>query len=223
MIDMLASIRRKLRSGPAWLFAACAAVWVFAAIEPVDFEAWLLEQLATVLCVIYVAWYWPRVVFSRSALFGLAALFCMHTLGTHWTYSLTPYDSFLHSFTGVSVNDLLGWDRNNYDRFVHYLWGLALALPIKDALEQSHGLRSGAANALTLHIVIATSAVYELIEWAAALLFGGELGDQYLGTQGDMWDAQADIALGALGWATFYAVHKTRRFYGWARSSRVPD
>jgi putative membrane protein len=196
----------------------CAVVWIGAAIEPLDFEAWLLEQLATVLCAVYLVWYWPRVVFSRSALFGLAALFCMHTLGTHWTYSLTPYDAFVHDLTGLSINELAGWDRNNYDRFVHYLWGLSLALPLKEALEQTHGLRSSTANALALHIVIATSAIYELIEWGAALLFGGDLGMQYLGTQGDMWDAQSDIALAIVGWFTYYSVYKLRQ--SWARAVR---
>jgi putative membrane protein len=220
MSELIVSVQRKLRSGPLWLLIGCAGVWVFAAIQPLDFEAWLLEQMATVLCALYVAWYWPRVVISRSALFGLAVLFCMHTLGTHWTYSLTPYDEFVQSITSVSINELVGWDRNNYDRFVHYLWGLTLALPIKQVLEQSHGLRSGAANVLALHIVIATSAVYELIEWGAALLFGGDLGAQYLGTQGDVWDAQADIALGALGWATYYVSHKLRRFYFAVHPSR---
>jgi putative membrane protein len=211
MVDLIPSAERKLRAGPLWLFAICIAIWVFAAIKPLDFEAWLLEQFATVLVAVYVVWYWPRVVFSRSALIGLAALFCFHTLGTHWTYSLTPYDALVEALTGVSINETLGWERNNYDRFVHYMWGLCLALPIKEALEQSHGLRSGSANALSLHVILATSAVYELIEWAAALLFGGDLGAHYLGTQGDPWDAQADIALGGLGWITFYVFHKPRQ------------
>ena len=218
MLGLVRSAQRKLRSGPAWLFIVCVVVWVGAAIEPLDFEAWLLEQMATVLCALYLVWYWPRVVFSRSALFGLAALFCMHTLGTHWTYSQTPYDAFVQNLTGLSINELAGWDRNNYDRFVHYLWGLSLALPLKEALEQTHGLRSSTANALALHIVIATSAVYELIEWGAALLFGGDLGMQYLGTQGDMWDAQSDIALAIVGWITYYSGYKLRQY--WARVVR---
>lgn len=61
-------------------------------------------------------------------------LFIVHTIGTHSTYSLTPYDSFLQSLAGFSFNDLCGWQRNHNDRFVHLLYGVCLALPVAGLL-----------------------------------------------------------------------------------------
>lgn len=194
-----------LRNPIFWFVALCAGVWVVCAIHPHDRQTWLLEQIATALAIATLAGI-RGVRWSVTSLGGLALLFVVHTVGTHYTYSLTPYDAWLQAATGLSAADLFGWERNHYDRFVHFLWGLCITLPAYEFLRQRLGLTRVAASHVSLHIVLSTSAIYELLEWSAAVVFG-EGGTAYLGTQGDPWDAQADIAISIAGWTVCTAVH----------------
>ncbi len=124
---------------------------------------------------------------------------CAHEIGAHYTYAMVPYDEALRSLTGQSLDALLGFRRNHYDRLVHFLFGLLL-LPLAVELFEAKAPPRGAWRWLMPVLFIeALSAVFELIEWLAASLFGGELGQAYLGTQGDVWDAQRDMALALLG------------------------
>ena len=190
----------------AVLISSCVLVWIICAIRPWDYEAWLLEQFATVSALLVLVWCWRRgIEFSTGARISIALMVIAHTIGTHYTYSLTPYDTFASSWLGFSVNDLFGWERNNYDRLVHLLYGLLLAQPVAEALTQRLGPSLFRAQFFGFHLIISTSAIYELVEWAAALLFGSDLGNLYLGTQGDIWDAQADIVLAGAGCLAVYA------------------
>lgn len=182
-----------------FLLMLCISVWVITAINPYDFEAWALEQIASVLCVGLFFLSRRYVKYSSFALLGLATLFLFHATGTHYTYSLTPYDTAFKTVTGLSMNDLFGWERNHYDRFVHLYFGFATARVFYEYLDQSLLKPTWWSWLLSINIVISLSAVYELMEWSAVLLFATESGMLYLGTQGDIWDAQADIALGGLG------------------------
>ncbi|WP_029922523.1 DUF2238 domain-containing protein, partial [Nevskia soli] len=92
-----------------------------------------------------------------------------------------------------------GFSHNAYDRLVHFSFGLLCFRPMREALASVLPRAQGASLALTTAVVTAISALYELLEWAAVLVFGGFLGQAYLGTQGNIWDAQKDIALALLG------------------------
>jgi len=185
----------------------CTLVWLWCAVSPWDFEAWLLEQFATLLALAVLVWcVHEQIHFPTHAKISMACLFVAHTIGTHFTYSDTPYDPFIESLTGISLNDQFGWTRNHYDRFVHALYGICLAMPAAGLFQQRLGTSNFTSNFLATHLIISTSAIYELFEWIAALVFGGELGMMYLGSQGDIWDAQMDIALAATGQLTVYAL-----------------
>lgn len=189
------------------LIVICVTVWVVCAIDPWDFEAWLLEQFATLCALIVLAWCaWRNIAFSTSSKISVAIVLIAHTTGTHYTYSDTPYDEFLQLVAGFGLNDLFGWQRNHYDRFVHLLYGMCLAMPTATVLRQRLQTSIFTSRFLAFHIIISTSALYELVEWTAALLFGGDLGNLYLGTQGDIWDAQTDIALAGAGQLGVYAI-----------------
>jgi putative membrane protein len=123
----------------------------------------------------------------------------LHTVGAHYTYAEVPYDQWWQAWTGHTLNSVLGWERNNYDRVVHFSYGLLLAYPIREFFLRIVEVRGFWAYFLPLDVTLSTSALYELIEWGAAMVFGGNLGMQYLGTQGDIWDAQKDMSLAALG------------------------
>ncbi len=82
---------------------------------------------------------------------------------------------------------------------MHLLWGLCVTYPIREIFLRVSRARGFWTYLLPLLVVISTSAIFELLEWAAAIVFGGELGVAYLGIQGDVWDAQKDMWMAALG------------------------
>jgi putative membrane protein len=127
-----------------------------------------------------------------------------------------------------SLNELLGWERNHFDRLTHFCYGLLLAYPIREVFLRVADVRGFWGYFLPLDFTMSTSMLYELIEWAAAEVFGGELGMAYLGTQGDVWDAHKDMALASLGAVIAMAVTaainaRLRRDFAreWAESLRV--
>ncbi|MFK7912431.1 MAG: DUF2238 domain-containing protein [Pseudomonadales bacterium] len=187
------------KSGRNTLLIVCAVVWGACAIAPYSFSTWAIEQLAVVAGLLILYWAAQQVRFSGLAQLGMAVLFCLHAVGSHYSYSLTPYESWSQWLTGHSLQDWFGWQRNHYDRLVHLIYGLSLFLPFQEYLRQRLALPEGAAAILSLHLVLSTSALYELLEWGAAMTVGADVGMAYLGTQGDIWDAHADIALAGLG------------------------
>ena len=124
---------------------------------------------------------------------------CLHQVGAHYTYSEVPYDQWFSALTGRTFNELVGWRRNNFDRVVHFAYGLLLAYPIREVFLRVANVRGFWGYFLPLDLTMSTSMIYELIEWGAAETFGGALGQAYLGTQGDIWDAHKDMALAGLG------------------------
>ena len=175
--------------------------WTILAIAPWYREDWLLENLLVFAAVPLLVWSWRHLPFSNGAYLCLFAFFCLHELGAHYTYAAVPYDAWWRQITGVSLDALLGFRRNQYDRLVHFLYGL-LAMPAVVELLAARAPARGLWRWLVpLFFVMGHSVLFELVEWWAAVVFGGPLGQAYLGTQGDEWDAQKDMALASLGGA----------------------
>jgi putative membrane protein len=181
------------------LLALLTAWWVALAIAPLDRHAWLLENALLLLAVVVLVATYRRFPLSRISYTLIFLFLCLHTLGAHYTYSDVPYDRWWTSLTGQTFNELVGWERNNFDRVVHFSYGLLLAYPIRELFLRIAGVRGFWGYFLPLDLTMSTSALFELIEWFAAELFGGDLGVAYLGTQGDVWDAHKDMALATLG------------------------
>ncbi|HUH58910.1 MAG TPA: DUF2238 domain-containing protein [Candidimonas sp.] len=176
-----------------------AVLWLALAIAPYSRADWLLEN-ALVVGLFALLWgvrRWFR--FSNASLLLILLFLALHTLGSHYTYAQVPYDAWWHSLTGHTLNSVFGWERNHYDRLVHFCYGLLLAYPIREFFLRIVEVRGFWAYFLPLDVTLSTSALYELIEWGAAAVFGGDLGMHYLGTQGDIWDAHKDMGLAALG------------------------
>ncbi|MFN2376958.1 MAG: DUF2238 domain-containing protein [Candidatus Binatia bacterium] len=184
------------------LFALLVAFAAAMAISPHNRADWLLENVLTAVGVGTLIATRRVLPLSRVSYTLLFVFLCLHTLGSHYTYSLVPYDQGMEALTGRTLSSVTGWERNHYDRLVHLAYGLLLAYPAREVFLRVADVRGFWGYYLPLDVVMATSALYELIEWAAASFFGGELGTAYLGTQGDVWDAQKDMALAAAG-ATF--------------------
>lgn len=123
----------------------------------------------------------------------------LHSIGAHYTYAEVPYNKWSQALFGISINELFGFSRNHYDRLVHFSFGLLLAYPIREVFMRIAYVKGFWAYYLPFDVTAAFSMAYELIEWAVALVFGGDLGMAYLGTQGDIWDAHKDMALAVTG------------------------
>jgi len=158
------------------LYGAFAVFWLLLAIRPFDRPTWLLENTLVFAGIGVIYGLRRHVPFSMAAHALLVLFLSLHAVGAHYTYSLVPYDAAFQNLTGDSLNSVLGLSRNHYDRLVHFSYGLLLALPMRELL-----------------------IFYELLEWAAAVVFGGGLGAAFLGTQGDEWDAHRDMALAGIG------------------------
>lgn len=183
----------------AILAALFAAVWIALAIDPWYRQDWALENALVVVFVIVLWATRRRFVMSRLSYTLIFLFLCLHTVGAHYTYAEVPYDAWIRTLTGYSLNEAMGWERNHFDRFVHFMYGLLMAYPIRELVLRVADVRGFWGYFLPLDITLATSAMFELFEWMAAELFGGDLGVAYLGTQGDVWDAQRDMALASLG------------------------
>lgn len=202
---------RRYITGLAVLFAV---FWLVLAIRPRHRADWALENALVVLVVVALALAHRRLTLSRLSYTLVFVFLSFHVVGAHYTYSEVPYDAWVTALTGRSLDAALGWQRNNFDRFVHFGYGLLLAYPVREAIVRVTGLRGFWSYFLPMDLTMSSSASYELIEWGAALVFGGELGIAYVGAQGDAWDAQKDMSLAALGavlaTAAIAATHRWR-------------
>jgi len=124
---------------------------------------------------------------------------CLHEIGAHYTYAKVPYDHFFIVTFGFSLNDFMGFERNHFDRLVHFLFGVLLAYPVREVYCRIADSKGFWAYFFPLELTMAASMSFELFEWGAAEFFGGDLGIAYLGTQGDVWDAHKDMALASFG------------------------
>jgi putative membrane protein len=183
----------------AVLAALLALLSVALAVDPHDRHDWLLENVLVVVFVAALAATYRRFPLSRVSYVLIFLFLCLHAVGAHYTYSLVPYDAWWRGLTGRSLNAALGWERNNFDRVVHFAYGLLLAYPVREVFLRVASVKGFWGYFLPLDLTMSTSALYELIEWGAAEAFGGDLGAAFLGTQGDVWDAHKDMALASFG------------------------
>src|SRR5512134_2842788 len=198
------------------------------AIDPWHRADWALENALVVAFVLFVAFSYSRLILSRVSYTTIFLFLCLHEIGSHYTYAEVPYDEWFKALTGQTLNSVLGWERNNFDRVVHFAYGLLLAYPVREIFLRVANVRGFWGYFLPLDLTMSTSMIFELFEWLAAELFGGDLGAAYLGTQGDIWDAHKDMALASLGaliaMLGTYAINRTlqRDFAAeWAESLRV--
>ncbi|MEQ1860546.1 MAG: DUF2238 domain-containing protein [Chthoniobacteraceae bacterium] len=174
----------------AILGALFAVVFTLGAIKPHHPADWLLENVLVVVFVVLVFAFRRRLIFSRVSYALIFVFLCLHELGSHYTYAEVPYQQWFPALDG---------GRNHFDRLVHFLYGLLLAYPIREIFLRVADVRGFWGYFLPLDLTMSSSMLYELIEWLAAGVFGGELGAAYLGTQGDVWDAHKDMALASGG------------------------
>ena len=161
-------------------------LWTWLAIAPVNRRDWLLENLLALVLVVLLVLTYRRFQFSDVS-YGLIAFFMtLHAVGAHYTYAEVPL--------GFWLKDLLSLSRNPFDRIVHFAYGALLAYPVREVLLRLAGVRGLWSYYLSASLILAQSGLFEVVESVVAALVSPELGSMYLGTQGDEWDAQKDMA-----------------------------
>ncbi len=113
-----------------------------------------------------------------------------HSVGAHYTYAEMPHFE--------TITQFFGFERNHFDRLVHFLSGLLLFKPILEIIIAHIG-KSRTALVFTFTMITTIATVYEILEWFAVILFHSDLGVAFLGTQGDVWDAQQDTLVAMIG------------------------
>lgn len=167
-----------------------ALVWIWAAINPTDRGGWLLENLLVFAGMIFAAWAFRVRVLSDVGVILAIIFLVFHTIGSHYTYSLVPFGDWLKNAAGL--------ERNHYDRIIHFAFGLLITYPVRELLLRRNIAVARWAGFTAFTVIATSSGIYELIEWWAAVIVAPELGNAFLGTQGDEFDSQKDHAL-ALG------------------------
>ena len=175
----------------SWLLVFTAFLG-WSAVEPHDRFTWWLEVLPALLGLVVLAFVYPRFRFTPLTAWLILAHASILMVGGHYTYAEVPIGDWLA--------EVMGSQRNNYDKLGHLAQGFVPALIARELfIRLGVVMRRGWLDFLAVAVALAISAFYELIEWWAALL-SGEGVDAFLGTQGYAWDTQSDMAW-ALGGA----------------------
>ena len=168
-------------------------------IKPPYPQEMFLQHLPTVAFLIALPFLARRVPLSDAAFACLAAFLLLHVLGARYIYSNVPYDEWFQNLFGISLSAMFGFERNHYDRLVHFSFGLLWVRPIHEICVRRFGVPRRFAWYTAFEFVLAFSMVYELVEWGIAIVLAPEQADAYNGQQGDMWDAQKDMSLALVG------------------------
>jgi putative membrane protein len=164
---------------------------LWAAYEPADRQFWLLSSILPAVFVLVLAGTHRYIPFSPVSYLLMTLFLTLHSIGVHYTYAQVP--------AGVWIEQALPLGRNHYDRVVHFSFGFMLTYPIEELFRLTASLRGWILYYLPVMTVLGLSGLWEIIESWVARTVRPELGTAYLGSQGDIWDAQKDMAAALYG------------------------
>ena len=165
--------------------------WIILGFNVTYRDEWIIENLLNVPFIILLLIFSKYFKLSKLSYILIFVFMMLNEIGSHYTYAEVPFGFWLQDFLGLS--------RNHYDRIVHFCFGFLFAYPFREVFMRIGKTKGWWALLIPIITILGLAGVYEVIEWGAAEVFGGDLGVAYLGTQGDVWDAQKDIALAGIG------------------------
>lgn len=166
-------------------------LWGYTFAFTTDITNWFTENALTVVFLLGLTISFKKFKFSNLSYTLIFIYICLHIYGAMYTYAENPL--------GYWFKDLLGLGRNHYDRIVHFSFGFLLAYPMRDYFKNWFEWPTWVCWVLPAEITMSFSGMYELIEWLVADVFFPSEGVAYLGSQGDVWDAQKDMGLAFIG------------------------
>ena len=191
---------------PILLFALYLVEFAVLAIRPVSRATWVSENV-TVLCIVApLVWlHLKGVRFSNAAYLSMSVLIFLHTIGGHYTFANVPFDW---------VTRLIGAERNHFDRVAHFSVGF-YAYAILEFIESRRlSTHRGFSLWFAIALIFAVAGVFEIVEWLYAASASPTAGAEFLGSQGDVWDAQKDMLADGLGailaTSIYHLVHRGR-------------
>lgn len=192
---MIASIPGPQR----WLLGVLLALLLLAQVDQPYPEVALLQHIPTAVFLLTSPWLLRRWPLTTASVACIVLFLALHTLGGRYAYSNVPYDDWAQALAGSTLSEAFGWTRNHYDRLVHFAFGALSVIPVAEIARRRGGLGPLGAALAALGWVLAISCLYEIFEWLLTIVAAGETADRYNGQQGDIWDAQKDMALATLG------------------------
>lgn len=167
------------------------ALSIWTAQSPVDPQFWLISSLLPAAFVVGLIATHRVFPLSHTSYTLITLFLTLHAIGAHYTYAQVP--------VGQWVDQVFHLGRNHFDRIVHFSFGFLLAYPMEELFRLGAGVRGWLLYYLPVMTVLGLSGLWEIVEsWVASALHP-ELGITYLGSQGDPWDAQKDIAAALYG------------------------
>lgn len=173
------------------LLVSFLAVFVWSLVHPHDYFTWFLEVFPAIIGIVVIVATRRRFPLTPLLLFLLTLHAIILMVGGHYTYAEVPL--------GFWMEHAFGFARNHYDRIGHFAQGFVPAIVAREILIRRNVVRGrGWLYAIVVAICLAISALYELLEWSVSAMTGSK-GDAFLGTQGDIWDTQKDMAFALAG------------------------
>ena len=176
---------------PIILFCIFVVFWIVLAIDPLFRHVWILENIVIFLFAPIVVWSYFKFRLSNFSYILIFLLSILHVLGSHYTYGATPWGDWLSQF--------FGWERNHYDRIVHFLYGMFMAGIFVDLFKKYLPKNRFMGLLFVFCLVFSIGSLYEVSEFIAGVIVEPEPGLAFLGFQGDIWDTQKDMLLQAIG------------------------
>jgi putative membrane protein len=154
------------------------------------FDWWLESALALIFLIVLGATY-QRLALSDLSYLLILVFITIHEVGAHYKYAFVPMGEWMKPWVGA--------ERNSYDRLAHFSFGFLLSYPMQEWFIRSTGVQNGFRYFLPIQFTMACSAVYEIMEAVTATILSPAHGQEFVGMQGDIWDAQEDMLMAGLG------------------------
>jgi len=158
-------------------------------INPVDRAVWVIEVIPIVIVYLFLLFTYQKFKFTNISYTLMLMWMVWHTIGGHYTFANVPFDF---------ITNLFNFERNHFDRIGHLIIGF-YAYPMAEFLTRKKYTNVIVASFFGLFFIMSIAAAYEIVEWGYAVIEGGNAGIEFLGSQGDIWDAQKDMLADTLG------------------------
>ncbi len=195
-----------MKNYPHILAVVYIIVLALSAINPHGYDIWFVEIFPIAVIFFTLVFTYKYFQFSNIAYSFMMVLLILHTIGAHYTFANVPFGY---------ITELFNFERNHFDRMAHFSVGF-YAYPMAEFLLKKNLATFKTVLFFALFFIMSVAGAYEIIEWWFAVAEGGDVGIEFLGSQGDVWDAQKDMLADTLGaifsLIVFYFINKNSYF-----------
>jgi putative membrane protein len=173
-----------------FLIAIFVISWILASINPATPENWMQENLIVFFFVPLIILLGRYIMLTKTSYALITIFIVLHLIGAHYNYGGVPI--------GDTIGELMGTDRNLYDRFMHFSFGLLMVYPIRELFLRVSNIKGFWGYFFPINIMLSFSALYEMFEWIGAINLPPEIAFLFVGGD-DPWDPIKDMSLAGIG------------------------